>query len=185
MKRIVAFVLVFASMLPFAFAVGNENSPQSNDPPGSGALSGSPLVGSWYRIVEGIHGNAGYYWSFGEDGRFAYLFSGYEPPHDGGVIESSVRERLMHGMYRVSGEAIECYEISGDDFFSWGDHWKYFPDRDPALLSRILLATPLTDSEFVEDFTFDFAFADTGTLRLVVDRDDFPDQYDMDFEYAG
>ena len=160
------------------------DSLQSGNPLDNDAISDSPLVGTWYGIESGFHGNAGYYWSFGKDGRFAYLFSGYEPPQGGGSIESSVRERFMQGKFRVNGSTIECYDIKADDFFARGDNWKYFPERDPALLANILLATPLIKPENVDDFSFDFEFTSAMNLRLVVDRGDFPDQYDMDFEYV-
>ena len=143
----------------------------------------SPLTGTWFCQEYESHGNAVYYWSFGEDGRFAYLFSGYEPPHGGGDIESSVRERFMQGRFRVNGNMIECYDVKTDDFFSWGDNWRYFPERDPSLFTDTLLTTPLVESEATGDFTIDFTVVNTVTLHLEIDLGTFPDQYEMDFTF--
>jgi len=180
MKKQIILAVVLALM--FTLAASGE---KSTNPPGTDAISGSPLIGTWYCMEEGFHGNAKYFWSFGKDGRFAYLFSGYEPPQGGGSIESSVRERFMQGMFRENGGTIECYDIVADDHFSWGDNWKYFPDRYPTLLANMLLDTPLIESENADDFLVDFEFTGDMILRLIIDRGDFPDQYDMEFEYIG
>ena len=200
MKKTIALALVLLLMFALAAFGKNSGSPsggsapddttdassqQSESPPENDAISDSPLVGTWYAIESGSHGNAGYYWSFSKDGRFAYLFSGYEPPQGDGSIESSVRERFMQGSFRVNGSSIECYDIKADDFFTRGDNWKYFPERDPALIADVLLATPLIDSEDIDGFSFDFELTNAMTLHLVVDRGDFPDQYEMDFEQIG
>ena len=89
----------------------------------------------------------------------------------------------MKGKFHENGNKIECYGIRADDFFSRGDNWRYFPDRDPAHLADILLTTPLAESEDVDDFSIDFELTGATVLHLVVDLGDFPDQYDMDFEY--
>ena len=176
---------IFTSVSSTPDSTTDANSLQSDSPPDNSAISDSPLVGTWHVIESGSHGNARYYWSFGRDGRFAYLFSGYEPPQGGGSIDSSVRERFMKGKFRENSGTIECYDIRADDFFTRGDNWRYFPNRAPALLAGILLETSLIESENVNDFSFDFEFISPMILRLVVDRGDFPDQYGMDFEYAG
>ena len=158
---------------------------EAADTAGDAAAFDSRLVGEWYGSEGGFHGNSGYIWSFGNEGRFAYLFSAYEPPQGDGSIESSVRERFMQGAYRVNGSSIECYDIRVDDYFARGDSWRYFPDRDPDLLAGILLTTPLIESEGIDDFTLEYEFTDTNILRLVVDCGEFPDRYDMDFECVG
>jgi hypothetical protein len=161
------------------------SSPLLDNPPDNDVISDSPLVGTWYSTESSFHGNARYYWSFGKDGRFAYLISAFEPPQGGGSIDSSVYEYFMQGMFRENGSTIECYDIRVDEFFEWGNNWRYFPDRDPILLSNTLLTTPLISSENFEDFSFTFEFTNTMILRLAVESDDFPDQYDMEFEYVG
>ena len=210
MKKILSIILVLMLVLvmaagcgggnstkesaaPISVDVGNTNEKGNTDIYEAGStdtadnvtISDSMLVGTWYGTEGGFHCNAEYCWSFGNDGRFAYLFSAYEPPQGGGSIDSSVRERFMQGKYRENGNTIECYDIRADDFFARGDNWRYFPDRDPDLLASILLTTPLIESENVDDFSFSFEFTSTMILHLVVDRGDFPDQYDLDFEYAG
>ena len=195
MKNALAIILALILVLVMAAGCGGESTGSAGsidivvetpsdegDTAGNDAYDG-PLVGTWSDIESGFHGNAGYYWAFGNDGRFAYLFSGYEPPQGGGDIDSSVRERFMQGKFRENGSTIECYDIKVDDYFAWGDNWRYFPDRDPAILAKTLLATSLIEPEKIDDFSIDFELSDTMVLHLVVDLGDFPDQYDMDFEY--
>jgi len=176
---------VSISIIDTKYSAVEINSPQIADPPGNDVFTDTSLIGTCYSITEGVHGNALYCWSFGNDGRFAYLFSGYEPPQGDGSIDSSVRERFMKGKYRVNGDMIELYDIVADDFSSWGDNWKYFPDRDPIHLAWVLLDTPLIDVKSVNNFSIEYELTSVTTLRLKVDLGDFPDQYDMEFEYIG
>ena len=202
MKKLLIVVLILALVLALA-ACGEKNetngyteiniSPVNTNSAGNQTPDAPPnnddviinsrLIGTWVCIEYGVHGNARYIWSFREDGRFAYLFSGYEPPHGGGDMKSSVRERFMQGRFRENGNTIECYDVQLDDFFSWGDNWRYFPDRDPYLLAEILLTTPFVESDATGDFTFSFEFVDKTMLRIVIDLGAFPDQYEMDFEF--
>lgn len=163
---------------------GNDTNPATPTP--GDATPGSALAGTWHGITQSYHGNGVYIWSFGEDGRFAFLYSAVEPP-SGGIDLFSVREVYMQGRYRENGDAIECYDIRADDFYRSGSEyeWKYFPDRDPARLAGVLLDTPLMDSESVSDFSIAYRFEGGVTLRLEVDCGVFPYQYDMDFEYVA
>ena len=184
MRRFVLFLLLAVAIL-LQSALALAAKPSSNDTPGSGIISENPLVGTWYCIDYGFHGYTEYYWSFGEDGRFAYYVAGFEPPQGDGMIDSSVGEWFVQGRFRESGNMIECYNIKADSYFAWGDEWKYFRDRDPVLLAGMLLATPLQESEKADDFTLNFELSSDMVLRLEIGRGDFPDKYDMDFEYIG
>ena len=184
MRRLGLFLFLAVTVL-FPPALAFAADLPSNDTSGNGVASQSPLVGTWYCIDHGFHGYTEYFWSFGEDSRFAYYVAGFEPPQGGGSIDSSVSENFVQGRFRVNGSTIECYDIKADSYFAWGDKWKYFPDRDPALLSGMLLATPLLQSESADDFSLDFELGSDRILRLEIDRSDFPDQYGMNFEYVG
>ena len=188
MKNLLASVFALALVIAMAFALAacdaTSNNQQSGDLANSDT-SESPLVGTWIQREEGVHGNGMYVWSFGEDGRFAYLYSAYEPPHGGGEIESSVAERLMQGRFREDGSTVELFDVRLDDYFSWGDNWRYFPDRDPEVFADLLLATPLKKSKKTGDFSAEFVLKDATTLRLAVDRGEWPDQYDWEFELVG
>ena len=180
MKKLTILALIIALSLTLTACVTSSNNTNTGVD-----TSDSPLVGTWYQREGEYHGNALLVWSFGEDGRFAYLFSAYEPPQAGGTIDSSVRERFMQGMFRENGNTIELYDIRLDDYFSWGDKWRYFPDRDPALLADVLLTTSLKQSKKVDDLTVGFEFSGNMTLRLEVDFGEWPDQYVMVFDYVG
>jgi len=181
MKKLIVIALVLSIALTLAAC--NKNSAQSDD--NDGVVIESPLIGTWRQIEYGVHGNAQYFWSFAENGHFAYLFSAYEPPHGGGDIQSSVRECFMQGKFRIDGSTIECYDLRYDDYFSWGDKWKYFRDRDAELIAGSLLSTPVRNSKSIDDFTLDFDLSSAMILQLVIDRGSFPDQYDMQFELVG
>ena len=138
MKKTLAVILVLILVLVIATGCGGGGSieesegpidiivgeaPSENGDNGSNdVIYEGPLVGTWSGVESGFHGNSGYYWSFGKDGRFAYLFSGYEPPQGGGDIKSSVRERFMQGKFHENSSTIECYGIRVDDFFARGDN---------------------------------------------------------------
>jgi len=160
-------------------------SPPPDDTLGNAIDPENLLYGTWYCIDYGVHGYTEYYWSFKKDGRFAYYVAGFEPPHGGGEIDSSVSERLMQGSFRENGITIECYDVQADSYFAWGNTWRYFPDKDPALLASALFATPLRNPEDADDFSLDFEIVSKSTLHLEIDQGAFPDQYAMDFEYAG
>jgi len=183
MRRLVFLLLAAVILLQSALALDTGLPP--SDMPGNAMDPENLLYGTWHCIDYGFHGYTEYYWSFGRDGRFAYYVAGYEPPQGGGSIDSSVSERFVQGRFRENGITIECYDIKADSYFAWGNEWKYFPDRDPALLTGTLLITPLQEYENADDFSLDFEFSSGMILRLAMDRGDFPDQYDMDFEYVG
>jgi len=175
--------MAVALLIPFANTLATDLS--SNDSSGNEINTENLLYGTWHCTNDGVHGYTEYYWSFGEDGRFAYYVAGYEPPQGGGSIDSSVSERFVQGRFRENGITIECYDVTTDSYFAWGDAWRYFPDRKPAFLAEMLLATPLHAPENADDFSLDFMFISNISLRLKIDRDNSFDQYDMDFEYVG
>ena len=185
MKKLIVLALILAVSLTLAACVTNSNNNTTTSGTPTSDTSDSPLVGTWYGTEQGVHGNAIFAWSFGEDGRFAYLFSAIEPPQAGGTIEGSVRERYMQGNFRESNGIIELFNVRLDDYFSWGDKWRYFKDRDPEALAQKLLTTSLKDSESIDDFTVRFELKNPTSLHLVVDLGDFPDQYTMDFDLVG
>jgi len=180
MKKLTVLATVLALTLLLAACVSNNGNNTSKVD-----YSDSPLVGTWQEMEYGVHGNAIYVWSFGEDGRFAYLFSGYEPPHGGGEIKSSVRERFMQGSYSVNGDTIECFDVKLDDYFSWGDKWKYFKDRNPENFAEKLLSTKIKNAKQIDSFTIEFMLDSDGKLHLTLDRGEFPDQFDMLFVLVG
>jgi len=182
MKKMIVIVLVFALTFTLAACV---TTGRDTDDVGNTDTSDSPLVGTWVQRDQGVHGNALYFWSFSEDGHFAYLFTAYEPPQAGGTIESSVREIYIQGRFRENGNTIELYNVKVDDYFSWGDKWRYFSDRDPALLADKLLTTSLKKPKSMDDFTASFELKDSESLRIVLDLGDFPHQYDMQFEFVA
>jgi len=179
MKKLALLVLILA--LPIVLtscflSIGYKENREITD------TSGSALVGTWVQREEGFHGNSIYMWSFGEDGRFAYLFTAYEPSSDGGSNGSSVRERFMLGNFRENGNTIECYNVVIDDYFSWGNKWRYFKNRDPENLANVLPRTLLKQYENMEDFTFDFTVSGATDLNIYIDIGAWPDQYKMDFK---
>ena len=196
-KKVLVWIIIISCVLVlgavagayFAFFRGEDepviNSRESNisediEKYGEAIPYDGPLVGNWHQVEYGVHGNALYLWSFGENGYFAFLFSAREPPH--GEIDGSVREFFMKGKFRINGNSIECYDVKYDDYFAWGDEWKYFSDRNPENLAGLLLATPLKDVDNKDNFSIDFELDESMTLRLVIDLGEFPNQYDMDFE---
>jgi len=183
MRRLVlSLSLAVVILLQSALAIAAD--PPSNETPGNAMDPENLLYGTWYCIDYGFHGYTEYYWSFRRDGRFAYYVAGFEPPQGGGSIDSSVSERFVQGRFRENGITIECYDIKADSFFAWGNEWKYFSDREPALLAGMLLETPLQKSENADDFSLDFAFNGCMILRLRIDRGNPFDHYDMDFDYV-
>ena len=181
MKKLTVYMLLSVFLFGFAACGGS----------GSGGNTGNndayqgPLTGTWDCIEQGVHGNARYLWSFGEDGRFAYLFTAYEPPHGGGDMKSSVRERFFQGRFSENDGVIKCYDVKYDDFFSWGDKWRYFPDRTPELHAEKLLKTKLKKPKNAGDFSLSFEFTGDSAVRFVLDLEDPFDRYDMEFGYIG
>lgn len=184
MRRLLLLLLLALTLLLLPALTLSVGQP-SNDTPDNGIISASPLIGTWYSIDHGFHGYAEYYWSFGEDGRFAFYVAGYEPPQGGGSIDGSVSEHFVQGRFRVAGSSVECCDIRADSYFTWGDEWKYFPDRDPGLIAGALLATPLEKPENAGDFSFHYELGGDMILHLVIDHSDFPHINDMNFEYVG
>lgn len=178
MKRLTVYMLLMLLALGLTACAGSK---QSGDNAGNEPAYQGPLTGSWTCVEQGVHGNTLYVWSFGEDGRFAYLCTAYEPPQGSGDIKSSVRERFFRGKFSETDGTIECYEVKFDDYFTWGDKWRYFPDRDPALLAEKLFETKLKKSKNADDFTMSFEITDTATIRIAIDRGDPFEQYDMEF----
>ena len=174
-----ALIVIFLFSFTACDSVGEGNVSSNEKITGS---SESSLVGTWHQTEDGYAGSGLFIWSFGEDGRFAYLFSAYEMPFGPDSETSSVRERFIQGSYRENGSTIEFYDIRMDDCFTWGISWKYFPDRDPGYLADVLLVTPLEDSVRMDDFAVDYRLIDTTTLHLKIDLGDFPDQYERDFK---
>ncbi|MCL2888837.1 MAG: hypothetical protein FWE65_00250 [Eggerthellaceae bacterium] len=179
MKKLALLAIVLSLTLLLTACVSNNNNTNNVD------YSDSPLVGTWQEMEYGFHGNAIFVWSFGADGRFAYLFTAYEPPQAGGSVKSSVREIYMQGSYRVNGGTIECYDVKIDDYFSWGDKWKYFEDRSSEALSSKLLSTKLKNAKGTDSFTVNFLFDNESKLHLTLDRGGFPDQYEKTFELVA
>ena len=183
MKKII--VLALAVALPLTLSAcflfgGAKDETVTTD------TSESPLVGVWMQTEKGFHGNAIYVWSFGEDGRFTYLFSAYEPPQGGGGIDSSVRERFMQGNYRQNGNTVECYNVRLDDYFSWGDKWRYFSVRTPEVFAMQIMITPLKEAVKTDDFSFEFTKREDVNkgehLKIKLDLGELPDQYEMEFD---
>jgi len=183
MRRFVTFLLLVVTIL-LLLAHALAASPPPDDTPSNAIDPENLLYGTWYCIDHGLHGYTEYYWSFRKDGCFAYYVAGFEPPQGGGEIDSSVSERFIKGRFRENGITIECYDTKSDFYFAWGNEWKYFPDREPALLAGMLLGTPLQKFENVDNFSLDFEFISLMILRLEVDRGNSHDQYEMDFEYV-
>jgi len=182
MKKLVLFALVM--VLPLTLSAcflfgGAKDETVTTD------TSESSLLGVWMQAEQGFHGNAIYVWSFGEDGRFTYLFSAYEPPQGGGDIDSSVRERFMQGNYRQNGDTVECYNVRLDDYFSRGDNWRYFSVRTPEVFAMQIMVTPLKEAVKVDDFSLVFTKREDANksehLKIEIDLGEFPDQYTMDF----
>lgn len=185
MKKRITFALVFLFALPLAACDGNHKDRALtgvNHITDSTNGSKNSLAGTWYCIVTGVHDVTEYYWTFDEDGRFAYYASGLEPPQDGADISGSRTEHFMQGRFRENGKNIECYDIQADSCFEFSDNWKYFPGRNPAYMTGILLTTPLQQPENVDDFSLEFEFKDSLILHLASNNSQAFEQYDMDFE---
>ena len=183
---VVVIALAVVLIVTNVFGLVGKKAGRGGDPwqptPGN-TVSDSPIVGTWHGMTQSIHGNGVYIWCFSEDGRFAFLYSGLEPP-SGGIDIFSVREVFMQGNYHDTGSAIECYDARVDDYLAQdnkGFPWKYFPERDPGYLADVLLSTPLLGSEGADNFSIDYEMIDAVTFHFSVDCGVFPFQYDMDF----
>ena len=143
--------------------------PTTTEPPTTGYAK---LVGTWYNTSSDNRR----YWSFGADGRFAYLI----------VFNNrgTTSERYSQGKYRVSGDVIECYEIQNESYFVNDNRQEsFFEDYDPIFLDKVLLATTIQDPGKIDDFSIKFEFAYSIFLRI--DSDRLGDQYDMEFSYVS
>jgi len=177
MKKL-SVLLIFISLI-LIFASCNFKKELIDDTTGNYYYG--DLVGVWYGSEYGFHGNSMYYWAFDTNGRFAYLFTAYEPPQGGGDIGSSVREILIKGNFVVNGNTIECYNVKCDDYFSWGDKWRYFKDRSCENVAGRLLQTSLQKPKSIESFTVNYSDIDELTIMIDIDRVGFPDIYVMEF----
>ena len=151
-----------------------ETSKPPTDPPSVGdPVAVNALVGTW-----GVRGySTYYYWTFAEDGRFAYSYVSY-------VASPRNRyEQFIKGKYRANGSTIELYDCQYDYDSGITADFKYFGtllyNEFP---SDILLVTPLKDAKKTDNFTVKFEFIDTMNLRIIIDRS-MVDKYDMDFVY--
>ena len=165
------------------FGSADSNNTTTSDPQkptGDDAVSVNALAGIW-----SAHGYIDYYyWSFGEDGRFAYYVTSGQVPMNpsAGVNMAYASEAYFKGNYRVNGNTIEFYNCQSDAYFEYNGTLKYFKNRD--FSGAILLDTPLQNSEKIDDFSLMFEFKNASRLRIVIDRG-LRDNYDRLFDYVG
>ena len=167
---------------PMETIADTSNTPTAELPvTGENAISMNALVGIW--STRGF--NNFYYWSFGDDGRFAYYVTSGQVPMNpsAGVNMAYASEAYFKGNYRVNGNTIEFYNCQHDSFFEYNGTLKYFKTRD--FSSSMLLDTPLQNSEKADDFSLMFEFKNASRLRIVIDRGGLRDNYDWLFDYVG
>ena len=134
---------------------GNENpAATAEDVVSVKALAGTWWSRGWSEI---------FYYSFAEDGNFAYYVPTISPNVD------YWNEFFIKGKYRVKGNVIECYNCQVD----WhsgnyiGDN-KYFGVEERTNLPKnILLNTKLKDPKKIDNYSMLFEFFDPMRMRIV------------------
>ena len=185
LRKMAMIVACLAVIIMFAACDNKKDDDDENGNPAvtaDDAISVKALAGTWWsRGWSEL-----FYWSFGEDGNFAY----YVP-----TISPNVgywNEFFIKGKYRVKGNVIECYNCQCD-YYSGdyiGDN-KYFGVSERSNLpDNILLETKLKDPQKIDNFSMLFEFFDAMRMRIVLDLSVIHNiehgdmhTYDADFNY--
>jgi hypothetical protein len=182
---IAAFLAVTAAVV---FLVYHPGGPQPGDPPGNGstarssvagdnAVSQAALVGTW--VCDDGWGT-GYIWHFMADGRFMrFVAGGTTWKSAGGTNWDSAWNGIKRGNYRVNGHIIECYGCQSSTGFQMVGDVSNVPLN---MAMNDLFNSPMKDPDAVDDFTVEFEFNDSMSLRIAVMAAGF-DKYDYNFSY--